>query len=107
MRKSLRRQGLGAVYKRPYRLTTDSNHQTPIAQNVLDRRFDGWQANQAWVADIAYITTGEGWLYRACVLDLASRRIVDWIDGFYNRDRMHTSIGYQAPVAAELGRLAV
>ena len=32
--------------------------------------------------------------------------IVDWIEGFYNRVRMHTSIGYQAPVAAELGRLA-
>ena len=42
------------------------------------RRFDGWQPNQAWVADITYIPTGEGWPYLACVLDLASRRIVGW-----------------------------
>ena len=45
---------------------------------MLDRRFDGWQVNQAWVADITYIATGEGWLYLACVMDLASRRIVGW-----------------------------
>ena len=76
VRCSLRRQGLRPVYKRPYRVTTDSNHTKPVAQNVLDRRFDGWATNQAWVADITYILTGEGWLYLACVLDLGSRKIV-------------------------------
>ena len=78
VRQSLRRQSLCPVYKRPYRVTTDSDHSKPIADNVLNRRFDGWQPNQAWVADITYIATGEGWLYLACVLDLASRRIVGW-----------------------------
>lgn len=78
VRHSLRRQGLRPVYKRPYRVTTDSAHHQPIAPNVLDRRFDGWRINQAWVADITYIATGEGWLYLACVMDLASRRIVGW-----------------------------
>jgi putative transposase len=78
VRQSLRRQGLRAVYKRPYRVTTDSNHRKPIAENVLNRRFDGWQANQAWVADITYVATDEGWLYLAAVMDLASRRIVGW-----------------------------
>jgi transposase InsO family protein len=66
------------VYKRPYRVTTDSAHRKPIAPNVLDRRFDGWRVNRAWVADITYVATGEGWLYLACVMDLASRRIVGW-----------------------------
>ena len=78
VRSSLRRQGLRPVYKRPYRVTTDSNHRKPVAHNLLDRRFDGWQINQAWVADITYLATAEGWLYLACVMDLASRRIVGW-----------------------------
>ena len=78
VRNSLKRQDLRPVYKRPYRVTTDSAHNKPIAPNVLDRRFDGWCVNRAWVADITYIATGEGWLYLACVMDLASRRIVGW-----------------------------
>jgi len=78
VRQSLKRQGLRPVYRRPYRVTTDSNHQNPIAPNVLDRRFSGWLPNQAWVGDVTYIWTAEGWLYLACVMDLASRRIVGW-----------------------------
>ena len=77
-RRSLLRQGLNPVYRRPYRVTTDSNHKLPVAQNVLQRRFDGWHPNQAWVADITYVATGQGWLYLAAVLDLATRRIVGW-----------------------------
>ncbi|WP_157071718.1 IS3 family transposase [Steroidobacter denitrificans] len=76
VRKSLHRQGLRPVYKRAYRVTTDSNHRKPIAANVLERRFDGWSVNQAWVADITFVATGEGWLYLAAVMDLSSRRIV-------------------------------
>lgn len=78
VRRSLLRQGLRPVYKRPYRVTTDSQHDHPIAPNVLERRFAGWQPDQAWVGDITYVLTGEGWLYLACVMDLASRRIVGW-----------------------------
>ncbi len=78
VRNSLKRQNLRPVYKRPYRVTTDSAHHKPVASNVLDRRFDGWEINQAWVGDITYIATGEGWLYLACVMDLSSRRIVGW-----------------------------
>jgi putative transposase len=78
VRNSLKRQDLRPVYKRPYRVTTDSAHHKPLAPNVLDRRFDGWAVNQAWVADITYVATAEGWLYLACVMDLASRRIVGW-----------------------------
>jgi transposase InsO family protein len=78
VRKSLQRQGLRPLYRRPYRVTTDSDHRRPVAPNVLDRRFGGWQINQAWVGDITYIATAEGWLYLACIMDLASRRIVGW-----------------------------
>jgi putative transposase len=62
VRRSLQRQGLRPVYKRPYRVTTDSAHSLSVAPNVLNRRFDGWYPNQAWVSDITFITTGDGWL---------------------------------------------
>jgi transposase InsO family protein len=60
--------------------TTDSRHDHPIAPNRLDRQFDvrGIRVNPAWVSDITYIPTQEGWLYLAAVLDLASRRCIGW-----------------------------
>ena len=76
VRQSLRRQGLCPVYKRTYRVTTDSSHHSPIAPNTLDRRFYGWSPNRAWVADLTYIATAQGWLYLAIIMELASRRIV-------------------------------
>ncbi len=78
VRRSLQRQRLRPVYKRPYRVTTDSAHNLPVAPNLLDRRFGGWQPNQAWVSDIAFVVTDEGWLFLAAILDLSSRRIVGW-----------------------------
>ncbi|WP_163014359.1 DDE-type integrase/transposase/recombinase, partial [Pseudomonas viridiflava] len=57
---------------------TDSNHDLPIAANLLDRQFNPERANQAWVADITYIRTRSGWLYLATVMDLFSRKIVGW-----------------------------
>jgi transposase InsO family protein len=85
VRQSLLRQGLRPVYKRPYLVTTDSDHDQPVAPNVLDRRFDGWLPDRAWVADITYLRTDEGWLYLACVMDLGSRRIVGWSMGDHMR----------------------
>lgn len=128
-------------------VVTDSAHRLPVAPNLLDRRFDGWQPDQAWVADITYVPTGEGWLYLAAVMDLAGRRvgcddmsmsrranawdnapmesffktlkverihqvrydtrmkarldIVDWIEDWYNRQRLHTASGFLAPVTWE------
>jgi len=78
VRQSLQRQGLRPAYRRAHVVTTDSAHCLPVAPNLLDRRFDGWQLDQAWTSDITYIATGEGWLYLAVVMDLASRRIVGW-----------------------------
>lgn len=77
----MRDDGLAA--RRPTRggvRTTDSTHAHPIAPNLLDRQFDvnGVRVNRVWVSDITYVPTGEGWLYLAVVLDLASRRVVGW-----------------------------
>jgi putative transposase len=92
VRRSLHRQGLRPVYKRPYRITTDSAHSLPVAPNLLDRRFDGWQPDQAWVSDITFVATDEGWLFLAAILDLGSRRIVGWSMS----DRMQADLVCQA-----------
>jgi len=64
--------------KRRYKNTTDSNHNLPIAPNVLNRDFYASKPDEKYVGDITYISTGEGWLYLATVIDLYSRRIVGW-----------------------------
>jgi transposase InsO family protein len=74
----MRENGLVARQKRRFVHTTDSNHDHPIAPNVLARDFNVKAANKAWVGDVTYIPTGEGWLYLAVLLDLFSRRVVGW-----------------------------
>lgn len=64
--------------KRKFRATTDSRHNFPTMENVLDRKFAVERPNKAWAADITYIPTKEGWLYLAAVMDLYSRKIVGW-----------------------------
>ncbi len=58
--------------------TTNSNHKHPIAPDLLCRDFTATGPNQAWVSDITYIPTDEGWLYLASIMDLFSRLIVGW-----------------------------
>jgi putative transposase len=78
VRKVMRSEGLVSRVKRKFVVTTDSNHNNPVAENVLARDFQATGPNQKWAADITYIPTQEGWLYLAIVLDLFSRRIVGW-----------------------------
>jgi putative transposase len=66
---------------RKFRATTNSKHSFPVAQNLLDRQFVVEAPNRAWVSDITYIPTEEGWLYLASVMDLYSRMIVGWSMG--------------------------
>ena len=77
--KLLRQAGIAAKTARKFRCTTtDSAHDLPVAENLLDRQCNPSEANEAWVADITYIPTREGWLYLAAVEDLYSRRVVGW-----------------------------
>ena len=64
--------------KRRYKNTTDSNHNLPIAPNLLNRDFYASNPDEKYVGDITYISTGEGWLYLATVIDLYSRKVVGW-----------------------------
>jgi putative transposase len=74
----MQQQGLRARPKRRFRRTTDSNHQLPVAPNVLARNFTADAPNKAWVTDLTYVWTLEGWLYVAAIVDLFSRRVVGW-----------------------------
>ena len=77
--KLMRDNHIEAKTARKFRVrTTDSDHDLPVADNLLDRQFNPSQANEVWVIDITYIPTGEGWLYLAAVEDLYSRMVVGW-----------------------------
>ena len=78
VRSLMRESQLKPVWKPKFINTTDSQHDLPVFENVLNRQFKPEAANQAWVADITYIRTQTGWLYLAAVLDLYSRKIVGW-----------------------------
>lgn len=78
IRRMMRANGLRSAWKRKFVHTTDSKHDLPVAENVLNRQFEPEAVNTAWVADITYIRTRSGWLYLAVVLDLFSRKIVGW-----------------------------
>ena len=67
--------------KRKFKVTTDSNHDKPIAPNLLEREFTVATPNTVYVGDITYIPTREGWLYLAVVIDLFSRAVVGWAMG--------------------------
>lgn len=77
-RKLMRHFGLQAKAPRRFRVTTDSNHEEPVAPNLLKQNFTVDAPNRVWVGDITYVWTAEGWCYLAVLLDLYSRRVVGW-----------------------------
>jgi len=80
----MRAAGWRAKARRAFRSTTDSAHTLPVAPNVLDRQFAVAEVPPsppgagAWVEDITYLPTREGWLYLAVILTLSSRRVIGW-----------------------------
>jgi len=77
----MRENGIKVQLRRKFRATTDSEHALPVAPNLLERDFTASAPNEAWVTDITYVATEEGWLYLAAILDLFSRRVVGWAMG--------------------------
>lgn len=75
----MQEQGLVARVRRRYRCTTMSDHDQPIAPNILARRFEADAPNQRWVGDTTELRVGEsGRVFLAAVLDLYSRFVVGW-----------------------------
>ncbi len=94
--------GIHSQRKRAYKATTNSRHNCPIAPNLLQRQFTFTRPNQAWVGDITYIPTREGWLYLAIVKDLCTKKIVDYafsqrIDTQLTLDALNMSVRRERP----------
>lgn len=66
---------------RRFKITTDSRHNYPIAPNILNRQFRVNRPNAAWVSDISYVNTKEGWLYLTVIIDLFDRKVIGWAMG--------------------------
>jgi putative transposase len=78
VRRLMKEYGLISVLKSKYKATTNSNHNYPVAPNLLNKDFKADKINQKWVGDITYIPTQEGWLYLAAIEDLYHKKIVGW-----------------------------
>ena len=74
----MREENICGNLPRRFVRTTDSKHDHPITENLLDRQFDIEQPDKVWAGDITYVRTWEGWLYLAVVIDLCSRKVVGW-----------------------------
>jgi transposase InsO family protein len=77
-RNLMKKAGVSVKHRNKFKITTDSNHQLPVAPNLLNRQFEVERPDTVWCADITYLWTFQGWLYLAVVLDLYSRKIVGW-----------------------------
>jgi putative transposase len=82
--KIMNQSGIKAKMKKRFTVTTKANPAAIPAPNLLQQDFSAQGVNQRWVADFTYVSTKEGWLYVATVMDLFSRRIV----GLAMSDRM-------------------
>jgi transposase InsO family protein len=82
----------GLCPKRFVPQTTDSDHDQPIAPNLMAQSPAPTKPNQTWVTDLTYVWTAEGWLYVAVMLDLWSRRVVGWATG----ETLHASLAQRA-----------
>ena len=78
IRRLMRENGLVSALKSKFKATTNSNHNYPVAPNLLNKDFTTQAKNQKWVGDITYVATEEGWLYLAAVEDLYHKKIVGW-----------------------------
>ncbi len=90
--------------RRRFIATTRSRPGLGRAPNVLNRRFRTTQPNQAWVGDVTFIATREGWLFLAIVIDLYSRSVVGWSMSTRNntelvREALEMAVDQRQPLA--------
>lgn len=95
----MRELGLRAVQPRAYKVTTLAGEAPPQVPDLLQRDFTAQAPGTRLVGDITYLRTGEGWLYLATVIDLATRMVVGW----QLAEHMRTSLVIDALAMARLG----
>jgi transposase InsO family protein len=88
----MKENGIRSKTVKKYKATTNSKHSLPVQENVMNQEFSASKPNEKWVTDITYVSTVEGWLYLASVMDLYSRKIVGW----HMSDRMTKELVLQA-----------
>ena len=96
----MREHDLGRRARRRYRCTTKSDHNLPVAKNLVNREFRVEAANRVWVSDITYVSTAQGWLYLCVVIDLYSRKVIGWAMSC----RMKATLVVQALIMALMRR---
>jgi putative transposase len=74
----MRQNGIASLIRKRYKVTTNSDHELPVAEDLVRRDFTATAPNKLWVSDITYIWTWEGWLYLAAIMDVYNREIVGW-----------------------------
>ena len=77
----MQKLGLKGIQAKKFKRTTDSNHDKPVAPDLIEQDFTALAPNQKWVSDLTYVWTDEGWLYLAVIMDLYSRAIIGWSMG--------------------------
>lgn len=78
----MKASGIRSCIGKRYRVcTTDSNHGFHIAPNLLERNFTAESIGKAWVSDITYVRTAQGWSYLTTIIDLADRMVIGWALG--------------------------
>lgn len=74
----MKAHGIQSVIRKKYKATTNSRHNLPVAENLLNQNFKVDKPNKVWVTDITYIPTDEGWLYLSAIIDLCHKKVVGW-----------------------------
>lgn len=74
----MKKAQIRSIIKKKFIVTTDSQHDCPIAENELNRKFCVDQIGKAWVSDITYVRTYQGWMYLTVIIDLADRMVIGW-----------------------------
>jgi putative transposase len=74
----MKKNNIYSKTRKKFKVTTNSKHNNPVYENILNRNFRVFKPNKIWVSDITYIWTLEGWLYLCTVIDLYSRKVVGW-----------------------------
>lgn len=74
----MRAADLRAKRRKKFKVTTNSNHNYPVAPNLLNQNFSVTRPGAVWVSDITYVRTNSGWLYLTVIIDLYDRKVIGW-----------------------------